>query len=66
MYYKFRCPKCGNVQDISIAMDEYDEKKTKQTCKKCGQILKRIIEFEGSIGGTGGYDSVAGKASWQS
>lgn len=66
MYYKFKCPKCGNVQDISIPMDEYDNEKNNQTCKKCGNLLERVIEFSGSIGGTGGYDSVAGKASWQS
>lgn len=66
MEYMFRCPKCGNEQKIAIPMDEYDEKKNKQTCKKCGNLLERVIEFSGSIGGTGGYDSVAGKASWQS
>lgn len=65
MYYKFRC-ECGNVQDISIPMSEYDNEKDKQTCKKCGKIMKRIIEFEGGIGMTGGYDVTAGKAAWQS
>lgn len=66
MEYKFYCEACGNEQTIAIPMDEYTEKKDHQTCKKCGKILKRKIEFSGSIGGTGGYDSVAGKASWQS
>ena len=65
MEYRFKCPNCGNEQKIAIPMDEYDNEKDKQTCKKCGNILERVIEFEGSIGGTGGYDSVAGKASWQ-
>ena len=47
-------------------MEEYTEKKDKQTCKACGNLLERVIEFSGSIGGTGGYDSVAGRAGWQS
>ena len=64
MYYKFGC-ECGNIQDISIPMSEYDNEKDKQTCKKCGKIMKRIIEFDGGIGMTGGYDITAGKASWQ-
>ena len=65
MEYRFKCPTCGNEQTIAIPMDEYDQKKNCQVCIKCGKILKRKIEFSGSIGGTGGYDSVAGKASWQ-
>ena len=66
MEYRFRCPKCGNEQKIAIPMDEYDELKDKQICDDDGSPLERIIEFEGSIGGTGGYDSVAGRAGWQS
>lgn len=65
MYYKFKCPECNNVQDISIPMDEYDNEKNKQQCCKCGAMLKRVIEFDGGIGMTGGYDVTAGKASWQ-
>lgn len=64
MEYKFYC-ECGNEQTIAIPMDEYDEKKSKQVCCKCGKILKRKIEFSGSIGHTGGYDSIVGAASWQ-
>lgn len=53
MEYRFRCPKCGNVQNIAIPMDEYDEKKNCQTCKACGNLLERVIEFSGSISGSG-------------
>ena len=65
MEYRFYCPECGNEQTIAIPMEEYDQKKNSNTCKKCGKILKRKIEFTGSIGSTGGYDSVGGTASWQ-
>lgn len=65
MEYKFYCESCGNEQNIAIPMDEYDEKKNSQTCKKCGKLLKRKIEFNGSIGHTGGYDSITGTVSWQ-
>lgn len=31
-------------------MDEYSEKKDRQTCKKCSTILERVFEpFSGSI-----------------
>lgn len=55
MIYLFRCPKCGNEQKIAIAMDEYDEKKSKQVCIKCSSILERVFEpFSGSIQLTNG------------
>lgn len=60
MLYRFRCAKCGNEQKIAIPMDEYDEKKNCQTCKKCGNLLARVIEFSGSI--SGGGDGWFGKS----
>ena len=66
MEYRFRCPKCGNEQKIAIPMDEYDEKKNSQTCKKCGNLLERVIEWNGPANNLGGYSDVAGRANWQS
>lgn len=65
MLYRYKCITCGKYHYKNIPMDKYDELKDKQICDDDGSPLERIIEFEGSIGGTGGYDSVAGKASWQ-
>lgn len=65
MQYRFRCPECGQVRNIDIKMSDYDKEKNNQMCSNCGSKLERVIEFEGSVGKTGGYDAVAGKASWQ-
>lgn len=65
MVYKFYCS-CGHEVDINIPIERYDQEKNKQKCEKCGKTLKRKIEFAGSIGSTGGYDSIGGKAAWQS
>ena len=35
-YNKFKCPKCGNEQHISIALGE---EQAVQTCIKCGAAL---------------------------
>ena len=64
MEYRFRCPKCGNEQKIAIPMDEYDEKKNSQTCKKCGNLLERVIEFSGSISLTTGMYGIDGNGGW--
>ena len=53
MEYKFYCESCGNEQNIAIPMDEYDNKKNCQTCKKCGKLMKRKIEFTGFSSGSG-------------
>ena len=65
MTYKFKCKECGNIQYIDIKMSDYDELKNKQKCEKCNSKMERVIEFEGAIGATGGYDLVGGMASWQ-
>ncbi len=65
MEYKFYCD-CGNEQTIAIPMDEYDEKRSKQVCCKCGKILKRKFEpFSGSIQLTNGMYGV-GSGGWNS
>lgn len=66
MIYLFKCPDCGSQRNIEIPISDYDEMKNRQQCSNCGSILKRVIEFEGSIGGTGGYDAIVGRADWQS
>ena len=65
MEYKFRCNTCNTLVIREIPMDKYDSLKDSQTCNSCGNRLNRVIEWSGSCGNTGGYDSVAGKASWQ-
>lgn len=65
MEYHFKCNKCNTDVYRNIPMSEYDEQKDKQKCNNCGSKLERVIEFEGAVGKTGGYDAVAGKASWQ-
>lgn len=66
MQYSFYCDGCGNEESINIPIEKYNQEKNNQVCSKCGKPLKRKFEFSGSIGRTGGYDSVGGKASWQS
>ena len=66
MEYKFLCKTCGKYHYINIPMDKYDEEKNNQKCDADGSPLERVIEFDGYIGNTGGYDTVAGKAGWQS
>ena len=65
MFYSFKCTKCGYKYDIDIPMSEYTEKKDKQKCIKCNSKLERVIEWEGPADINGGYEAVAGRASWQ-
>lgn len=65
MKYLFDCPNCGQKRYIDIPMSDYDKAKNRQVCTNCNSKMNRIIEFEGSVGTTGGYDAVVGKASWQ-
>ena len=46
MFYKFKCEKCGKVQEVEIAIKDYDKEKDKQKCS-CGGKLKRVIEWSG-------------------
>lgn len=62
MNYTFRCAKCRTTIIREIPINEYGELKDRQKCNNCGSKLERVIEWSGS----GAYDSVAGKASWQS
>lgn len=50
MTYKFKCVKCDNEEDKTIAIDKYDELKNKQVCSKCGNHMDRVLEFNGSVG----------------
>lgn len=65
MNYTFVCPLCKRVYQKDIKMSEYDTAKNKQFCSDDNTKLERVIEFSGSVGVTGGYDAVAGKAAWQ-
>ena len=46
MYYTFKCSDCGKVQEVEIAIKDYDREKDKQKCS-CGGKLKRVIEWSG-------------------
>ena len=46
MKYKFKCENCGKVQEVEIAIKDYDKEKDIQKCS-CGGKLKRVIEWEG-------------------
>ena len=52
MYYTFKCSDCGKVQEVEIAIKDYDKEKDKQECS-CGGKLKRVIEWEGIAEGSG-------------
>ena len=66
MTYVFVCPHCKRTYQKDIRMSDYDTEKNNQFCDDDKTKLERIFEpFSGSIGSTGGYDSVRGKASWQ-
>lgn len=65
MEYRWRCSKCKKECIKAIPIEDYDKEKHNQICPSCGAKLERVIEFSGSIGSTGGYDSVTGTVSWQ-
>ena len=52
MYYTFKCTVCGKVQEVEIAIKDYDKEKDKQKCS-CGGKLKRVIEWSGIAEGSG-------------
>ena len=52
MYYRFKCENCGKVQEVEIAIKDYDKEKDKQKCS-CGGKLKRVIEWTGIAEGAG-------------
>jgi predicted nucleic acid-binding Zn ribbon protein len=52
MFYKFKCENCGKVQEVEIAIKDYDKEKDKQECS-CGGKLKRVIEWSGIAKGSG-------------
>lgn len=65
MRYDFKCPKCGTIEERSIAIDDYDKEKNNQICSKCKGHMQRIIEFDGSIGLCSGMYGV-GANGWNS
>lgn len=66
MLYRFRCITCGKYHYKNIPMDKYDELKDKQICDDDGNLLERVIEWNGPANNLGGYSDVAGRAGWQS
>lgn len=68
MQYRWRCNACLRDFDEDVKVTEYDKfKEEAHHCPLCGKLshFERIIEFDGAIGATGGYDTVAGTAKWQ-
>lgn len=66
MEYAFVCDRCKKRVIRAIPINDYDKEKDRQFHLEDGGHLERIIEFDGAIGVTGGYDAVSGKAGWQS
>ena len=52
MFYKFKCKKCGAVEERSILIYNYDKEKDNQKCS-CGAKMERVIEWEGIASGEG-------------
>lgn len=68
MNYVFVCPRCRKTKEIEMKVDEYEKMKEDLTFPfcKCGLRMNRVYTPPTFLGSIGGYDSVAGKASWQS
>lgn len=63
MTYQFKCEKCNNIEDKTIAIDDYDKEKNNQICSKCNSRMERVLGFDGSISlssGMYGIDSPNG------
>jgi hypothetical protein len=67
MTYVFACPKCKETKELDMKIVEYEKMKEAldfPLCK-CGIRMDRVYTPPSFLGSTGGYDAVAGKASWQ-
>ena len=47
MKYNFVCKNCGAEEEKEIAIKDYDQEKTKQTCSNCGAKMQRLLEWKG-------------------
>lgn len=65
MEYIFKCSECKKKYTIEIPIEKYDDEKYVQHCPKCGALLERLLEWNGSATINGGYEAVAGRAKWQ-
>ena len=67
MTYIFTCPRCKETKEFDMKVIEYEQMKETLTFPfcKCGLRMNRVYTPPTFLGSTGGYDSVAGKASWQ-
>lgn len=65
MNYDFRCTQCGNVEEKSIAINDYDKEKNNQNCSKCNGKMERVLEFDGAIGLCNGMYGTS-KGGWNS
>jgi len=41
MLYPYKCSECGNKQDITMSLEEYN-KGINVICKKCGAVMNRV------------------------
>lgn len=57
--YIFNCNKCKKDVELTIPINDYDEQKDKQVCKKCGSKMTRVFTDIGltTYGCTGFYDT---------
>lgn len=65
MTYEFECPECKERVEIECKMSEREEVANALACGKCNRKLVQVLFPPSMLGSTGGYDSVAGTASWQ-
>lgn len=68
MNYRWVCKVCKKEFEQNVPVDNYDSfKASKHECPFCKKttLFERVIEFNGLVGETGGFDSVSGTAHWQ-
>ena len=47
--YDFKCVECGEVQEVSIKLADYDKAKNEITCTKCHSKMKRMMDYKGGF-----------------
>lgn len=67
MTYVFACPECKSQKELDMKIIEYEKMKEHMDFPlcSCGTRMNRVYTPPSFLGSTGGYDVVAGKASWQ-
>lgn len=45
--YDFRCEDCGEIEEVKIPLDIYDQIKDRLWCSNCNGTLHRMVDFNG-------------------